>query len=82
MEHRLEIDRKNWDIFFSFLRKDYDQRDHYDDYSPRRNMSFLHLLSSFPPCPLPSTLQPESLKSIKIYSEHVTWLHSQSLDFI
>lgn len=49
MEHRLEIDRKNWDIFFSFLRKDYDQRDHYDDYSPRRNMSFLHLLSSFPP---------------------------------
>lgn len=53
MERHLEIARENWEIFFSFLGKDYDQRDHYDDHSPGMNMSFLHLLSSF--CPLEST---------------------------
>ena len=50
MECHLEIARENWEIFFSFLGKDYDQRDHHDDHSPGMNMSFLHLLSSF--CPL------------------------------
>ena len=38
MERCLGIARKNWEIFFSFMRKDYDARDHYDDHSPRRNM--------------------------------------------
>ena len=49
MECHLEIARENWEIFFSFLGKDYDQRDHHDDHSPGMNMSFLHLLSSFRP---------------------------------
>ena len=33
MECHLEIARENWEIFFSFLGKDYDQRDHHDDHS-------------------------------------------------
>lgn len=53
MERRLEIARENWEIFFSFLGKDYDQRDHCDDHSPGMNVSLLHLLSSF--CPLEPT---------------------------
>lgn len=38
----------NCETFFSFLGKDCDQTDHYDDQNPRVNVSFLPLLSPLP----------------------------------